>query len=94
MEDLKLAHESEIEPLSRQIDILQAELEEAMKKRMTLITRHVREVKAKEEEISRLKKKSDNFERIYAERRRKIDFLHLSSSSEEGKVKKFLDYCS
>lgn len=61
---LKSDHESEIEPLSAKIDLLQTQLEEAMKQRLAIITRQVREIKKKEEEIRQLKKKLENFDRF------------------------------
>ena len=37
--DVKVKHESEMEPLTREIDRLQGSLEDAMKKRLAMITR-------------------------------------------------------
>lgn len=61
--DLKASHEAEIETLTRQIDNLQDQLEEAMKARLSMITRQVREVKRTEEDIRHMKRQLDNFDR-------------------------------
>ncbi|QQP57037.1 Uncharacterized protein FKW44_001896 [Caligus rogercresseyi] len=63
LRDLKEEHETEIEPLVLHIDSLQSKLEEAIKTRMSLITKHVREVKGIEEDIRRIKRKLDSFDR-------------------------------
>ena len=63
LRELKADHESEIEPLSRKIDLLQEQLEEAMKARLAMITRQVREIKAYEDEIRQIKRKLENFDR-------------------------------
>ena len=63
LRELKSDHESEIEPLSRKIDLLQEQLEEAMKQRLAMITRQVREIKAYEDEIRQIKRKLENFDR-------------------------------
>jgi prefoldin subunit 5 len=52
-----------MEPLSRRIDSLQEQLEEAMKTRLSMITRQVREIKAREDEMRIVKRKMENFER-------------------------------
>ena len=62
---LKEKHESEMEPLTREIDVLQSSLEEAMKKRLKMITRQVNEVKNLEDEIQLSKKQLDSFDRLY-----------------------------
>ena len=64
LRDLKARHETEMEPLSRRIDSLQSQLEEAMKTRLAMITRQVREIKAREDDVRVAKKKLDNFERF------------------------------
>lgn len=64
LRDLKARHETEMEPLSTRIDSLQLQLEEAMKTRLGMITRQVREIKAREDDIRVAKKKLDNFERF------------------------------
>ena len=53
-----------MEPLSTRIDSLQSQLEEAMKTRLAMITRQVREIKAREDDVRVAKKKLDNFERF------------------------------
>ena len=63
LRELKSNHETEIEPLSRKIDTLQEQLEEAMKQRLSMITRQVREIKAYEDEIRQIKRKLENFDR-------------------------------
>merc|ERR1719266_1590073 len=60
---IRSLHEKEIETMTRQIDTLQEQLEEAMKSRLSMITRQVRIVKNAEEEIRQLKRKLDNFDR-------------------------------
>jgi hypothetical protein len=62
---LKDRHESEMEPIKREIDILQTSLEEAMKKRLKMITRQVNEVKNLEDEIQITKRQLDAFDRLY-----------------------------
>jgi len=62
---LKDRHESEMEPLTREIDVLQTSLEEAMKKRLKMITRQVNEVKNLEDEIQITKRQLDSFDRLY-----------------------------
>ena len=52
--------------MTRNIDSLQEQLEEAMKNRLSMITRQVRIVKNAEEEIRQLKRKLDNFDRYAA----------------------------
>ena len=52
-----------MEPLSRKIDLLQEQLEETMKQRLSMITRQVREIKAHEDEIRQIKRKLENFDR-------------------------------
>ena len=64
LRDLKARHETEMEPLSTRIDSLQSQLEEAMKTRLAMITRQVREIKAREDDVRVAKKKLDNFERF------------------------------
>ena len=61
--NLRSLHEREIETMTRQIDLLQEQLEETMKSRLSMITRQVRIVKNAEEEIRQLKRKLDNFDR-------------------------------
>ena len=61
--NLRSLHEKEIESMTRNIDSLQEQLEEAMKNRLSMITRQVRIVKNAEEEIRQLKRKLDNFDR-------------------------------
>lgn len=61
--NLRSLHEKEIETMTEQIDALQEKLEEAMKSRLSMITRQVRIVKNAEEEIRQLKKKLENFDR-------------------------------
>ena len=61
--NLRSLHEKEIENMTRNIDSLQEQLEEAMKNRLSMITRQVRIVKNAEEEIRQLKRKLDNFDR-------------------------------
>ena len=61
---MKARHETEMEPLSTRIDSLQSQLEEAMKTRLAMITRQVREIKAREDDVRVAKKKLDNFERF------------------------------
>ena len=56
-------HEDEIEQLTQTIDSLQEQLDEAMKSRLTMITRQVREVKNVEDEIRQMKRQLDNFDR-------------------------------
>lgn len=63
--DLKVKHESEMEPLTKEIDRLQASLEDAMKKRLSMITRQVSEIKNIEEELRASKKMLDKFDRNY-----------------------------
>ncbi len=48
---------------SFQIDCLHEQLEEAMKSRLSMITRQVREVKNIEDEIRQMKRKLENFDR-------------------------------
>ena len=62
---LKDNHEAEMEPLTREIDVLQTSLEEAMKKRLKMITRQVNEVKNLEDEIQITKRQLDGFDRLY-----------------------------
>ena len=64
--NLRSLHEKEIESMTRNIDSLQEQLEEAMKSRLSMITRQVRIVKNAEEEIRQLKRKLDNFDRYAA----------------------------
>ena len=61
--ELRSVHEREIENLTRQIDDLQEKLEEAMKTRLSMITRQVRVVKNAEEEIRHMKRQLENFDR-------------------------------
>ncbi len=61
--ELRSVHEREIENLTRQIDDLQEKLEEAMKSRLSMITRQVRVVKNAEEEIRQMKRQLENFDR-------------------------------
>jgi hypothetical protein len=61
--ELRCLHEREIETMTMQIDTLQEQLEEAMKARLSMITRQVRVVKNAEEEIRQMKRKLDNFDR-------------------------------
>ncbi len=63
LSNLRSLHEREIETLTRQIDSLQEQLDQAMKSRLSMITRQVRIVKNAEEEIRQLKRKLDNFDR-------------------------------
>ena len=60
---IRSLHEKEIETMTRQIDSLQEQLEEAMKARLSMITRQVRIVKNAEEEIRQMKRKLENFDR-------------------------------
>ena len=66
LSNLRSLHEKEIESMTRNIDSLQEQLEEAMKNRLSMITRQVRIVKNAEEEIRQLKRKLDNFDRYAA----------------------------
>ena len=61
--ELKGQHEAEIETLTGQIDSLRDQLEDAMKARLTIITRQVREVKNVEDELRQMKRQLDNFDR-------------------------------
>ena len=61
---LKDRHESEMEPLTREIDILQTSLEDAMKKRLKMIPRQVNEVKNLEDEIQITKRQLDSVDRL------------------------------
>ncbi|XP_059094963.1 uncharacterized protein LOC131889792 isoform X3 [Tigriopus californicus] len=88
MRDLKLHQESEICPLSAKIDVLQNQLEEAMKQRLTLITRHVREIKGVEDEIKQMKKKLDNFD-MYTDLSTITSKSRLSKSTEHLDVNPF-----
>nr|ACO12369.1 E3 ubiquitin-protein ligase SINAT3 [Lepeophtheirus salmonis] len=63
LREIKEEHEAEIEPLIIQIESLQSQLDEAMKKRMSMITKQVRKVKIVDEEIRQIKRKLDNFDR-------------------------------
>jgi len=61
--DLKRSQEGEMAPLSEKIDILQSELDAALRRRMEMITRHVREVADREAKLAKVKRKLENFER-------------------------------
>ena len=63
LSNLRSLHEREIETMTNKIDTLQEKLEEAMKTRLSMITRQVRIVKNAEEEIRQLKRKLENFDR-------------------------------
>jgi len=65
LEMLKEGHEAEMEPLTRDIDRLQALLDEAMKKRLGMITRQVAQVHRMEEELQVTKRQLDTFDRLY-----------------------------
>jgi len=54
-----------MEPLTRDIDRLQALLDEAMKKRLGMITRQVAQVHRMEEELQVTKRQLDTFDRLY-----------------------------
>ena len=84
LRDLKARHETEMEPLSTRIDSLQSQLEEAMKARLAMITRQVREIKAREDDIRVAKKKLDNFERFAAAAPASGNALHLSQQQQGG----------
>ena len=74
-----------MEPLSTRIDSLQSQLEEAMKARLAMITRQVREIKAREDDIRVAKKKLDNFERFAAAAAPASgNALHLSQQQQGG----------
>merc|ERR1712223_2301722 len=65
IEILKEGHEVEMEPLTRDIDRLQALLDEAMKKRLGMITRQVAQLHRMEEELQVTKRQLDTFDRLY-----------------------------
>ena len=77
--NLRSLHEKEIETMTRKIDTLQEQLEEAMKSRLSMITRQVRIVKNAEEEIRQLKRKLENFDR-YASPSVAISFSNVAVS--------------
>ena len=65
LEERKLKHEQEMEPLTAEIDQLQVLLDEAIKKRLTMITRQVNQVKSIESQIQLVRKQLDSFDRVY-----------------------------
>ena len=65
LEDLKVGHEQEMEPLTKEIDQLQFALDEAVQKRLRMITRQVNEVKSLETEIHLARKQLHTFDRCY-----------------------------
>ena len=65
LEALKSDHETEMEPLTKEIDVLQVALDEAVKKRLKMITRQVNEVRSLETELQLSKKQLDLFDRQY-----------------------------
>ena len=65
LEALKSGHETEMEPLTKEIDVLQVALDEAVKKRLKMITRQVNEVRSSETELQLSKKQLDLFDRQY-----------------------------
>ena len=65
LEALKSNHETEMEPLTKEIDVLQVALDEAVKKRLKMITKQVNEVRALETDLQLSKKQLDLFDRQY-----------------------------
>ena len=65
LEALKSDHETEMEPLTKEIDVLQVALDEAVKKRLKMITRQVNEVRSSETDLQLAKKQLDLFDRQY-----------------------------
>ena len=65
LEERKLKHEQEMDPLTTEIDQLQVALDEAIKKRLTMITRQVNEIKSIESQIQLVRKQLDSFDRVY-----------------------------
>ena len=65
LESTKTRHEHEMEPLTREIDKLQQTLDDAIKKRLKMITKQVNEVKSLENEIQIARKQLDTFDRLY-----------------------------
>ena len=65
LEALKSDHETEMEPLTKEIDVLQVALDEAVKKRLKMITRQVNEVRSLETDLQLSKKQLDLFDRQY-----------------------------
>ena len=65
LEERKERHEQEMEPLTTEIDQLQVALDEAIKKRLKMITRQVNEVKSIESQIQVARKQLDSFDRVY-----------------------------
>ncbi len=63
LRELKSRQEEEMEPVSSRVDSLQEQLDQAMKRRMAMITRHVREVRDREEDIGRVRRKLENLDR-------------------------------
>ena len=65
LEERKLKHEQEMDPLTTEIDQLQVALDEAIKKRLKMITRQVNQVKSIETQIQLVRKQLDGFDRVY-----------------------------
>merc|ERR1712106_800512 len=65
LEQVKEGHEADMEPLTREIDILQESLDIAMKKRLAMITRQVNEVRKIDDEIQIQKRQLNSFDRLY-----------------------------
>ena len=65
LEERKLRHEQEMEPLTTEIDQLQVALDEAIKARLKMITRQVNEIKSIESQVQLVRKQLDSFDRVY-----------------------------
>ena len=65
LETLKQQHEHEMEPLTREIDVLQVALDQAVQKRLQMITRQLNQVKSVETEIHLARKQLHSFDRLY-----------------------------
>ena len=65
LEERKVKHDQEMEPLTREIDQLQLALDEAIKARLKMITRQVNEVKSIESQVQVVRKQLDSFDRVY-----------------------------
>ena len=66
LEEIKTNHEQEMDPVTKEIDVLQIALDEAIKKRMKMITRQVNQVKSLETEIQIARRQLDQFDRLYS----------------------------